>query len=238
MERPEFVRTIEDWLYPRRCPVCDEAVDMGNLICESCRPKLRYIKSPRCYKCGKQLSSEQEEYCFDCRSRQHFYDRGLALYDYGSIHSSIYRFKYGARQEYADFYVQDLVRHLRKQIENWNPDGIIPVPLSRRRQEKRGYNQAALLARGLSEFCHIPCYEDVILRRKNTAPMKELSALQRQINLKNAFIMHRDDVKLKRILIVDDIYTTGSTIDSVARIFKENGTQNIYFITLAIGMGL
>lgn len=117
-------------------------------------------------------------------------------------------------------------------------DAFVPVPLHKSRKRKRGYNQAEVLARELSALTGIPVCTDLIGRVKKTAPMKELSAAQRQNNLKKAFKILRNDVKLKTIIIVDDIYTTGSTIDAVSRELKSVGVEKIYFVALAIGRGI
>ena len=102
-----------DLAFPRRCPVCDRPVKPSNAyICSECREKLVYIKEPRCRKCGKQLEKAENEYCYDCGSKRHIYDRGAALYSYGSIRLSLYRLKYGGRQEYAVFLGQDMAGRL------------------------------------------------------------------------------------------------------------------------------
>ena len=181
---------------------------------------------------------EEEEYCDDCRERIHYFQQGRAVFEYASVRASLYRFKYQGRQEYADFYGRVMANTMQEIIRRRAPDTIIPGPLSKEREKKRGYNQALLLARQLSSALQIPCVEDLIERSKNTVPMKELGLWQRQINLKNAFIIHRYDVKLRRVIIIDDIYTTGSTVDAIASLLLQNGVQKIYFITLAIGTGI
>ena len=90
----------------------------------------------------------------------------------------------------------------------------------------------------VSKKTGIPYYDDYVKRCKKTIPMKELNASERQINLKKAFIVGNNDVKLYRVLIVDDIYTTGSTIDAMADALKQNGTSEVYFVTLSIGSGM
>jgi ComF family protein len=112
---------------------------------------------------------------------------------------------------------------------------MIAVPLHPKRFRKRGYNQAELLAKELSARMEVPFYKDIVRRTKNTAPLKLLNASERQNNLKKAFKIGRNDVKWKSVIIVDDIYTTGSTIDACASVLLEIGIQKIYFVALAIG---
>ena len=114
----------------------------------------------------------------------------------------------------------------------------MPVPLHKSRMRKRGYNQARVLAGELSALTGIPVYADWIGRVEKTVPMKDLPAAERQNNLKRAFKILRNDVKLNTIIIIDDIYTTGSTIDAMSRELRNVGVRRIYFITLAIGRGI
>lgn len=222
-------------LYPRHCPVCDEVVPrVGMYICPACKNKLEYVQGAICIKCGKQVS-EQEEMCIDCKENTHFFDRGVALYKYPCVRQGIYRMKYKGRKEYLDFYSQEVVERLGEQLRLWNPDAIIGVPLHKARERKRGYNQAEILASQIGDKMGIPFEKKMVLRQKNTLPQKGLDAFQRQNNLKKAFIISQNVVKLNTIVIIDDIYTTGSTMDAVASILKASGVQKVYCLTLAIG---
>ena len=107
-----------------------------------------------------------------------------------------------------------------------------------RKLKKRGYNQAELIAGMLSKHWNIPVITNLVVRCKNTRPMKEIVGTDRQNNLKKAFKLGVNDVKLNTIIIIDDIYTTGSTIDAVAKVCREAGILNIYFLTVSIGYGL
>lgn len=118
------------------------------------------------------------------------------------------------------------------------PDVLIPVPVHPSRKRKRGYNQAELIAGKLSRYSGIPIDTSLISRERKTQPLKNLSYAERQNNLKKAFKIRQNDVKLSTIVIIDDIYTTGSTIDAMAQAFTEVGISGIYFITLTIGRGI
>ena len=224
--------------FPLRCPVCDDIVrPQGEKICKDCIKDLKLLTPPWCLRCGKKLA-EDGELCADCKSRKHEFVRGRALYEYGSAAASIYRFKYGKRQEYADFFGEEIVRYLGDFMRNIHPDALIPIPLHKKRLAKRGYNQAALLARAVGKYSGVAVNENILARVKNTTPLKLQNPSERQNNLKKAFNIVENDVKLNTTVIIDDIYTTGSTIDEAARVLKEAGVQKIYFITLACGAGL
>ena len=227
---------LTDLLFPLRCPVCDKPVRFpGKDICPECESKLRLIREPVCRKCGKQLAYMESEYCHDCRVRKHIYDRGIALYTYESCRETLYRLKYSGRREYTGFLAHMMAKTLGSQIYAWRPDALIPVPLHPERLKKRGYNQAELLAEKLAELLNIPILSECVIRTRNTRPQKEVEGGLRQNNLKNSFKIVQNDVKLNTIVIIDDIYTTGSTIDALAEEFRRAGVKNIYFVTLAIG---
>ena len=226
-------------VFPRRCPVCDDIVPVGEgLICRQCLTRPQYIMEPRCRRCGKQLTENTGMYCKDCTQRRHVFDYGYALYDYQSMRKSIYRFKYNKRCEYATFYAEDIRRRFWDEICMMHADGIVPVPVHKSRLQSRGYNQAELVATELSRLTGIPVDKDLVRRVKKTIPQKALNIQERQNNLKKAFNINADVVKLNKTILIDDIYTTGSTLDAVALELKKHGVESVYFITLCIGEGL
>jgi len=188
-------------------------------------------------KCGKKLEQEGE-LCGDCKRKEHLFVKGRILYEYDSVVSSIYRLKYGGRREYADFFGEEMAKYLGPFIRQVRPDGIVPIPLHPKRMKVRGYNQAALLAKALGKHCEVPVYEHYLERRKNTLPLKLQNPKERQNNLKKAFNIAENDVKLKQIILIDDIYTTGSTMDEASRTLLQHGAQEIYFLTLSGGSGV
>ncbi len=225
-------------LFPQRCPVCDGIVrGRDGFICAGCATKLRYVEAPWCMKCGKKLT-EETEICADCRRMVHQFVRGRALYEYESAAAGIYRLKYAGRREYAQFYGREMAEYLRDFLQSVRPDGLIPIPLHKKRKRERGYNQAELLARELSRHSRIPVYTDYLKRVKATVPLKRLNPQERQNNLKKAFKIARNDVELKTVILVDDIFTTGSTIDEAAGVLRANGVEKVYFVALARGTGV
>ena len=227
-----------DLIFPKRCAVCDQVLMFGEKqICQLCKTKLKYIGNQVCFRCGKPVK-EEEEYCYDCRRKKHYFDQGRAVFSYEYIRLSLYRFKYSGRKEYAYFYAKNIHSELKDVYKIWRPQALVPVPLHPKKQRKRGYNQAEEIARELSKMWKIPVMTDFVQRCKNTRPMKEIVGTERQNNLKKAFKLGTNDVKLNTIIIVDDIYTTGSTIDAMAKICREAGVSRIYFVTVSIGNGL
>ena len=240
----EITKQIIELLFPRRCALCDDVLPVvgadwkGSYICQKCKKNLQVVKEPVCKKCGKPLENERAEYCMDCGRKKHAYTQGKAVFVYqGAIQSSLYRFKYLNRREYADFYADWAVMRYEKWIRQKNVQLIVPVPLHKNRQKKRGYNQAELFARALGTRLNIPVCTNLLVRERNTVPQKELNDTERKHNLKNAFKITQNIVQLSCILLVDDIYTTGSTMDAIATVLKRAGYRDIYFICASIGKG-
>lgn len=223
-------------LYPPRCPVCDKVVPFWDTgICNDCFKVVRYVEPPRCMKCGKHIEDAGMEFCADCSEKGHVFKSGRALYQYREMAASIYRFKYGGRRDYASVFGKELAYYLGDYIKEIEPDALIPVPLFKKKERLRGYNQSVLLARALGAELNIKVVENLVFRIKNTKPLKLLNPEERLNNLKKAFILMENGVKLKRVIIVDDIYTTGSTINTIAELLLSRGIEEIYFVTLAIG---
>jgi len=225
-----------DMLFPERCPMCDKILSGKEAhICDTCNAEVKIVKEPYCMKCGKPVLRE-EEYCKDCVRHSHTFDRGRTLFVYeGAVKKSIYRFKYAGRKQYAKQYAYFAERELGNFIREVAPDALVPVPLHKKRFRKRGYNQAQLFAGALGRQMGIPVETKLVKRIKNTLPQKELDLSARQNNLKKAFKLCRNDVKLNTIIIIDDIYTTGSTIDALAQLFRDAGAERIYFLAISGG---
>ncbi len=153
------------------------------------------------------------------------------------MRESIGRFKYENRREYGDFYVREMLGSCKEAVRSWNIDLIIPIPLHRSRRRTRGFNQAELIARKLGKELGIPVSADTLLRSRKTKPQKELNDQERRNNLKNAFKIGKNDLEFKKILLIDDIYTTGSTIDAAASVLLDHGAEKVYFLSISIGRG-
>ncbi|MCR5486004.1 MAG: ComF family protein [Lachnospiraceae bacterium] len=232
---------LKDILYPRRCPFCDGVLPFGgDRVCKGCRDGLKqkrlYVGDMGCRLCGRPLADPEEEYCPDCARRKRMIDGGASLFVYADeVRSSIAGFKYRGRREYADYYAKEIACRLGAWIASLHADALVPVPVSREKKRKRGYNQAELLADGIGKRLGIPVQSEAVIRIRDTAPQKDLNRLMRRKNLKRAFKIGADVVKLKTVILVDDIYTTGSTVEEIAFVLKEAGVRRVYSLTLASG---
>ena len=230
-------------LFPRRCPVCGRIVCREReLICPSCISRLSVVKQPVCRKCGKEIWSDQEEYCLDCTRHRRTFDSGVALLNYNeAAKHSMAAIKYKNKREYLDFYGAALVSRFQKVVWHWQADVLIPVPIHPSRRRKRGFNQAEELAKRLSRGWGIPMDKEFLVRSKRTAPQRDLNPSERLKNLQQAFEVHPCYGGNKRVprcvVLVDDIYTTGSTMEACSRVLRAAGVEQIHFVAICIGHG-
>ena len=225
-------------LWPEICPFCGQVYAKG--ICPACESKLKklIIHQPRCMKCGKPVRRMEQEFCHDCTEATHHFDRGRALWLHKPpVSNSIYQFKYHNQRAFGKYYAQKMANRFEYLAREWNPDLILPIPLHKRRMKKRGYNQAMIIAEKLGKIWGIPVDGKILQRRKNTNPQKKLNHRNRKFNMKNAFYVKGDLKNIRRVLLIDDIYTTGNTIDEASRKLKEAGVEKVYFLTISIGQG-
>lgn len=233
-----------DYIYPRKCPLCQQLTKGHCLICETCRENVPYIEEPYCMKCGKPFYREEraKEYCYDCNRYQRSFIRSYSLVRYeGAMKKSMYQFKYYNKREFADWYATELVRRYKKEWIRVKIDCVIPVPIHKRKKRQRGYNQAEILAKKIAKLLQIPYYSNGLIRLIETRPQKELDNKDRYQNLKQAFSVGRlgKEEKLKTVLLVDDIYTTGATLEACTQVLLESGrVRNVYGCTVCIGRGI
>ena len=224
-----------DILYPKKCPLCHQILkEKNSLVCPDCFKKAIPMKEPLCMKCGRPVRME-EEYCQDCRSGVHHFTEGRSIFPYGEIwRQSLVRFKYYGCREYGDFYAKAISIYGRKYLERWKPQLIVPVPLHSRKKRMRGFNQAAYLAERVSRFTGIPWSDNLVIKIRNTKSQKKLNASQRKKNLRNAYLVTRKITGFS-VLVVDDVYTTGSTMDAMAMCLQGAGAKDVYFLTVCAG---
>ncbi len=259
MKFNQFIKHAADQvavlLWPEVCPFCLTPCRDG--ICPSCRRKLAEleVQNPVCLCCGRPIEDEQQEYCRDCRQAKEravsqagsgrlahvlpdpsprVFNRGASLWLHREpVSTSLYQFKYHNQRAFAPVYAKAIVARYEPLIKSWRAQCLIPVPLHPRRQRQRGYNQAELLARELGKLLQLPVAAHAVERVKYTQPQKVLNGPGRRKNLHQAFRANPPVHPVKRVIVVDDIYTTGSTVEEVGRALKEVGVEKVYFLTVS-----
>ena len=218
-----------DVLFPPRCAGCGT---WGDRFCASCFEITPRIEKPICQICGDPVRHSKDIVCRRCSSQGMAFScvRSWALFK-DPIQSAIHQLKYRQDRGLGEVLARPLVEIL--QTYHWPIDLILPVPLDSARRRERGYNQAALLARPVSWRMGIPYSDKSIKRIKQTRQQVGLSLPERQTNLAGAFKADRKRVAGGNILIVDDVITTGSTMDACAQALIDAGANKVYGITLA-----
>lgn len=240
-----ILESIKKFIFPSRCIVCDETLPFGfNLeneyLCDNCRNKLEFIKEPTCKKCGAMINSNKEMYCVRCETRLwDGFEWGFGLLRYNDfVKESMHRIKYLRRKEYIDFYGKCIAKVYKNKFKDINADCLVPVPIHSSRLNERSFNQAEILAKSISNelsnfHIDLPVNTDLIIRTKNTKVLNKLDDADRNKELKDAFSI-RDASSIDRVIIVDDIYTTGSTINEIAKALKDKGVDKVYFVCITI----
>lgn len=225
---------ILDFLFPNHsCLVCRTEINLsGNfLICDSCASSLP-VAEHTCKKCGQRVGMH-DNICDRCKKAEWHFDKAASAFAYeGEVVTLVLRLKYNAEGDIAAAAAPFMVREIvNKEIE---ADIIIPVPLTVKRFKSRGYNQAELIAKEISVLLKLPVETSALVRVKQTEKQQDMTAKKRAENLKDAFsITDKSLVKDKRVLLVDDVFTTGATVNECARMLKKAGAEKVYVITVA-----
>ncbi len=236
----KIVNFVISFIFPRTCSLCGKTFhyDYEYNICNNCLKKLPELEQVLiCKKCSLPLSSLQKD-CPDCKNNKKVYFNVLkSPYIYsGSIKMLIKELKYFQKAFLAKDLSLLLADFIFKQNIDKETDIIIAVPMFKIKKLLRGYNQAALLAEGVSNIIKKPVLQNVLLRKKHTEAQFKLSKLQRHKNLENMFYINEKYsgiIKNKNVLLVDDVATTCATVNQCSKILKEKGVGKIVAVTLA-----
>lgn len=221
-------------LFPPRCPACRGLLeDDGTLIHEECRNLFKAVAAPGCLKCGRHIEDEEMAYCAECEKKKHSYDYGLPALEYNdTAKKAMTDFKFHNWRTNADYFSSVAVGLLKEKVRNYSPQILIPVPVTKKRLHERGFNQAEVLADKIGEGMGIPVLKDVLIKNpKRNIQQKKLSKREREINARLAFEC-TSEIPYERVCLVDDIYTTGSTLDACAKVLKASGVKEVGFIVI------
>lgn len=240
----DLLETLLDFVYPRNiyCILCDEAIEKTDSysLCTDCREEVKFITSRFCEKCGKPLEPMYlPQKCPDCIQNVHYFTKGFSCVEYDDkIKKLVYDLKY-YKKRYLAYHMAEMMTARFVKLGWDKPDVIIPIPLHPRKERERGFNQSSLIAKYVGELIDVPVECKIILRTRETETQNKLNKEERKENLKNAFQMiENQKFTNKKILILDDIYTTGSTIDACAKELGKAKPKEIKFMTFATGRNL
>ena len=236
---------VFDWLYPPRCRACGGNISGrdAEYLCSGCWSKIRLVSHPLCTVCGRPFfdTSGDDHNCAACLARQPSFIRARAWGCYSRdesldhpLRQVVQKFKYGRRVSLGKPLGRLMARGCEKFIRQCHVDLIVPVPLHPRRLRWRGFNQSLLLARQVSRLYGLPVDPFSLHRARETAPQTELAEDQRRKNVRGAFAVdEKKYLKGKSVLLVDDVYTSGATVNECSRVLIRGGVKEVTVLTLA-----
>lgn len=243
MINKEVLDLVLELVYPKNisCIICDKPIKLTNTysICRDCFKELHFLKDT-CLKCGKPIVNHSLEYeslenCSYCANYRFYFDRAISCIEYNDVSKKmVLDFKY-KNKTYFCYYIAQIMSE-KLELEGITSDYILFVPLHKKRLRKRGFNQAQKIAESLSEFTDIPVL-DCVSRVKNTKRLYRLSKDERKNELKNSFVVKDEAgiLKDREVILVDDIFTTGSTVNEISKRLRICGVSKITVATMLTG---
>ena len=252
-----LLSSFTDFLYPPFCLVCkeDTSGDGSKYICESCLDQIKEINPPFCAKCGRGFVSKnalegiEKPVCGKCQNKGNRirYDAILGLGEYaGTLKEIIHIYKYNKKEQLKDILSEIMIKRINGEPEFLKADVLIPVPLHWIKKRSRGFNQSEELGRCISESLKIPM-KSLLKRKRNTKPQIGLSGDERIKNIKGAFKVSLITQKLwrasggstfnfegKTVILIDDVVTTGATVNECTKVLKKTGVREVIVLCLAI----
>jgi ComF family protein len=234
-----MLKAFLDILFPPRCHFCKEFIPMADYLhlCARCLEACRLIRSPLCKICGVPFYTDvgEDHLCGRCIDRTPPFAsaRAAALFE-GPVRELIHRLKYNHRVQHRRPLARLAVRRLAPFVAESQIDLVIPVPLHVKRLRQRGFNQAALLGEVLAREWGLPLMRRNLRRIRWTEPQINLSHAERAANVKDAFsVIDPLLIRDKRLILVDDVYTTGSTVSECSRVLTDAGASAVFVVTIA-----
>ena len=234
-------------IYPLNCENCGQLIkeSKGYSICNDCLQQIKLISLPYCYRCGKPFSREVDfeegALCSDCLNKKNYFYfiRSVAPYQ-GVLRKCIHLLKYKKQVKLVKPLANIMVDYLlgSQLINIGKIDLIIPVPLFKDDYLKRGFNQSGLLARQIANYFSVNFSEDLLIKKRSNLSQVGLSKEERKNNVKNVYSIDslRQKHSISNLLLIDDIYTTGATIEACCQELKKTGVKGLYVLTLARGV--
>lgn len=229
-----FLLSLKDVCFPITCCNCKEIVDSEGL-CSECWKKIKWIGDPKCKVCGAPFEIDIDAICLTCAKKKPYFDKAVSAFEYDDFSKGmILKFKHGDATRVCRQLAAWTYRSAEEAIKN--ADIIVPVPIRPFKRLKRKHNQSELLARELSELSGIS-YEPRILRKeKSTQQQEGLSRNARLKNVVGSFGInpeYSDLLRGKNVVLVDDVLTTGATVNECSKVLKKRGAEKVIVLTVA-----
>lgn len=218
-------------LFPNRCIFCNEPIDPFADYCESCGKSVPFIKGEICTHCGAAIDD-----CECNKKKSVYYDKVAApLYYEGDVKSCIHRFKFKDERLTAKPLARLMSKTLKENFDDINFDLVTYIPMYKSKERKRGFNQSRLLAKEISKLCGIPFADKLLVKLYNTDNQHDCSALERTGNLIGVFDVDQAyDLKGKTVLLIDDVKTSGATLNECGKMLYLNDVKSVICLTAAV----
>lgn len=228
-----FLRDIVDFLVPAYCGVCRQKLSRNEkVICDKCFYGISVITRPYCERCGK--PTQGETVCNDCIEHPHNFSRARAIGQYDGVLGELVRLlKYDKKLSVGKRLGNMLATILQSDEFLSGSKAIVPVPLHRVAYRRRGYNQSEILAYEVSKLTGVPVINKILYRIKPTKSQTKLSPEERKENVKGAFRVIGNELKGKKVILIDDVCTTGATLDECASELMKAGADEVYALVCA-----
>jgi competence protein ComFC len=226
----KLLQLLLNIFFPCRCVSCHKSIDRG-VICNPCLDVIPLHQTFFCAECHARLPNGQKI----CHKKSLFTLGAAGSYKNAVLKTMIFDLKFKGVRNTADPLAELLARYLANCDADLAEFIIIPLPLAKRRERERGFNQSMLIAKNLAERINLPVVENVLIRNKHTKPQTETaSAAERRLNIQNCFmIADAHAIARKKILLIDDVTTSGATLGEAARILKSAGVKTIIGLAIA-----
>lgn len=230
-------QALLDCFFPRFCIACQQPIFKKSpmYLCESCFQKIVFNRGYCCYHCGRAMGTERDSICMNCAELKPYFKEGISLFAYNSVERS---FIHALKYHYGSYLKKDLyllLEHELERLKALKSAIFVPVPLHFLRQWKRGYNQSEWIAKALQKCCGGEILS-LLKRKVNTPSQTSLTRSERKKNVENAFTLAKKTIDPKKTyVLVDDVFTTGATLNACAKVLHKEGAQNIRVFTLAHG---
>jgi competence protein ComFC len=231
-----------DLVYPRNCQFCSAPLteEQPGVICPTCLAKAKLIEPPFCQRCALPFAGKLTEpfECGYCKELKFGFSRAVAACRAeGIVRDCILRFKYNREMYFERHLAGWLIGAAQRWVDPAGIDAIVPVPLYPRKQRQREFNQAERLAKALGRAWNRPVLCRELKRVKDTSTQTRLDAATRRANVRGAFALRRGEAfSSRRLVLVDDVFTTGATLDSCASILRQAGALDVIAVTVARGV--
>ena len=210
--------------------------DDGSLIHPECRGRFKLIEEPRCFKCGRHISEAESALCPECKDKKHGYIYGFPLYEYNETASNaMIDYKKNGWKSHGDFFAEEMADRLAGYIKRQKPEVLVPVPITKGRYNERGFNQSEYLADKLGEKLGIPVDSGILIRTGKAVQQKSLSGKERKENRFYGIECACVQVPYRSICLVDDVYTTGGTLNACTEALLAAGAVEVGFMTIFAG---